>query len=182
MPKRQRKHASRLTCLLSCSRTRVIVAFTWMISRLHGDCPVPIEVLISGPWRRRSVERRLSHAIRRLQRAFAAPLSLDVAVVVQAIIMTERQVPGCYHISQQPDGSRFALIRLGLQVDGRRLSADELLAVLAEQYIALAMQSIGPSLLVPIDLDPPPSSGLQRSAALRPDPLAPQRDRAERRA
>jgi hypothetical protein len=65
------------------------------------------------------------------------------------------------------------LIRLGLEIDGRCLGIDEIVSVLAEQCIALAMQQGSPSLLVPIDLYPPPSKSLLHPTSLRPDPLAP---------
>lgn len=171
-----RMRIERLQQPLAMSRARVITAVARLTSGSRCDCFVPIEVLVTGFWRRRSIQVRLRHAIRKLQRVLPSPLPLDVAVVVQEIIMTERQLPGCYQVSQRLDGSRFALIRLALQVDGQRLSVDELLAVLAEQYIALSMQQSGPGLLVPIDLAPPRSDDARRPTVLRPDPLGQHRD------
>ncbi|HZU12148.1 MAG TPA: hypothetical protein VFB58_04850 [Chloroflexota bacterium] len=157
--------------LLALGRTGVLIAVTWLVSRLRSDCPVPIEVLISSFWMRWSVDRRLRHAVRRLQRILPQ-LSLNMAIVAQQTIVTDHQLLGCYQISQRPDGSRFALIRLSLEVDGRCISTDEMLAVLAEQYITLAMQSTGPGLLVPIDLDLSPQPDPLHRARLQPDPLA----------
>ena len=171
MPKCLRPRTTRPRRLLAFGRTRVLIAATWLVSRLHSDCPVPIEVLISSFWTRWSLDRRLRHAVRRLQRVLPR-LSQDVAIVAQQTIVTDHQLPGCYQISQRPDGSRFALIRLALEVDGQRISTDEMLAVLAEQYIALAMQSSGAGLLVPIDLVPSPHSRPLHRASMQPDPLA----------
>ncbi len=182
MSARYRIHAHHLLQPVPVCRARVLAAVVRLLSGPRRDCVIPIEVLVTRFWRRLSIQVRLRRAIHKLQRILPEPLPLDAAVVVQQIVVTERQLPGCYQVSQRPDGNRFALIRLALQVDGRRLSPDELLAVLAEQYIALAMQSIGPSLLVPIDLASSPPNGLQRPTALRHDPLAPHRDRADRRA
>ncbi|MDQ2741134.1 MAG: hypothetical protein M3Z66_02365 [Chloroflexota bacterium] len=138
--------------VLALCRTWILAALEWLTCHRPRDHAVPVEVLISGPWRRWLVARRLRTSVRRLQHILPLPPTLDVAVVVQTAIMAERQLPGCYQISQHPDGSRFALIRLALQVDYRHLTTDEILAVLAEQYIALTMHADGPSVLVPIDL------------------------------
>lgn len=171
MPERLRPQITRPRRLLAFARTRVLMALTWLVSRSRSDCLVPIEVLISSFWMRRSVERRLRHAVRRLKRVLPLP-SLHIAIVAQQTLATDHQLPGCYQISQRPDGSRFALIRLALEVDGQRISTDEMLAVLAEQYIALAIQSSGPSLLVPVDFGTAPESDPLHRVPLQPDPLA----------
>ena len=78
--------------------------------------------------------------------------------------MADHPVAGCYHLGQRPDGAPFLLIRLALEVDGRVLTPDQLLANLAEQCIAIAMQHDGAlSVVVPLDLAPRRQS----------DPLAP---------
>jgi hypothetical protein len=115
---------------------------------------IPVEVLLAERPRRRGVERQVHAALRQLRQVLGPRFPSDVAVIVQQIVVTERQLAGCYQISHQHDGTRIALIRLGLEIEGRPLTTDELLAVLAEQCIALAMQSAGPGLLVPIDLAP----------------------------
>lgn len=171
MSERLQQQCTRSWRLLAFARTRVLVALRWLVSRSRSDCPVPIEVLISSFCVRWSVGRHLRHALRRLERILPRP-SLDIAIVAQQAIVTDYQLPGCYQISQRADGSRFALIRLALEVDGRRVSRDEMLAVLAEQYITLAMQSSGPGLLVPIDLGPPPQPDPLRRAPPQRDPLA----------
>ena len=176
MSKPYRKHAKWSTHLLVFSTAHVLGVFGWAQSRLTRDYPVPIEVLISGVWRRWILQWHLHYAVRRLQRVLPSPLLVDAAIIVQTIIMTERQIAGCFQIGTRSDGSRFALIRLALQVNGRAMTSDEILAVLAEQYISLAMQNSGPSLLVPVDLAPLRSNDPRRPTALRRDPLAPHHD------
>jgi len=95
-----------------------------------------------------------------------------LSVLVQQVIHTDRQLAGCYVLGQRADGSRFALVRLALQVDGHRLSTDELLAVLAEQLVGLATQQSS-SVLVPIDLVPAPAPASRTARVLPPYPLAP---------
>jgi hypothetical protein len=136
-----------------------------------------VEVLVADRTRRRIAERELRRGLHRLQRALGAPLPVELAIVVQQVIVTDRQLAGCYQVGQRPNGSRFALMRLALQVNGRRLTTDELLAALAEQYIGLATQECT-STLVPIDFEPGPPAESRRLAALRPDPLAPHANRA----
>jgi len=142
---------------------------------------VPVEVLLTDRTKRRALERDLRGGMRRLRRVLGAPLPAELAVVVQQVISAERQLAGCYQVGHHPDGTRFALVRLALQVNGRRLSSDEMLAALAEQCIGLATQH-SPSVLVPIDFEPTQAaqptpaaqpSDVRRLAALRPDPLAP---------
>jgi hypothetical protein len=148
--------------------------------------PVPVEVLVVDRARRRAVHRSVRRGLRRLRRVLGAPLPAGVAIVVQELVTpADRQLAGCYQQGQRPDGSRFALMRLALQVDGHRLTTDELLAVLAEQYIGLAMdQGGGTSVLVPVELEPAlPAQAtdpveVRRLQPRRPDPLAPRPHRA----
>lgn len=182
MPNQYRMRVQYLRHALPIGRMREIAAVVRRATGPRCDCTVPIEILITGFWRRCWIRARVRCAIRKLQRVLPAPLSLDVAVIVQQIIATEHQLPGCYQITQRSDDSHFALIRLALEVDGRCMTTNELLAVLAEQYIALAMQQNGPSLLVPVDLTSSRAGDTRRPAALRPDPLGPCRDLDERRA
>ncbi len=171
-----RMRVQHLHRLAAVGRRRVIPAVTRLTSRSRCEYRIPIEVLITGFWRRHSVQIRMRRATHKLQHILPPTLSLDVAVIVQHTIMTGHQLPGCYQIGQRPDGSRFALIRLSLEVDGQRLTTDEVLAVFAEQYIALAMRHNGPSLLVPIDLHAARPDDPRRPAVFRSDPLRPRRD------
>lgn len=167
VPCRRWLAAGRARCMvLLCSAWRAV----WLWRR-----PVPVEVLITDRTRRRSLQRDLRDSLRRLGRVLGAPLPAELAVIVQQVITAERQLAGCYQVGQRPDGTRFALVRLALQVNGRRLSPDELLAALAEQCIGLATQH-STSVLVPIDFEPgqpAPPTDVRRLSALRPDPLAP---------
>lgn len=160
---------------------RHMLSGLWAAAHGQPYCP-PVEVLLAERARRRGVERHVRAALHRMRRALGPRFPSDAAVIVQQFVVTDRQLAGCYQISRHPDGTRIALIRLALQIDGRLLTTDELLAVLAEQCIALAMQSAGPGLLVPIDLVPSRSDDPGRPPALRPDPLATVRDRTERSA
>ena len=171
MSKRHSNRLARRGRWLAAVRTRCLplLGRTWRAIR-RWRRPVPVEILIADRAKRRRLERELRRGLRRLQRALGAPLPADLAIVVQQVIATERQLAGCYHLGQRPDGTRFALVRLALQVNGRRLSTDELLAALAEQCIGLATQGSS-SVLVPIDFERG-SSAVRRPSTLRPDPLA----------
>lgn len=134
----------------------------------------PVEVLIAGPMRRRRLERALRQGLQRLERALGEAWSTEIAVIVQQVITTDHQLAGCYQIGQRPDGGCFALIRLALEVDGRQLSTDELLSVLAEAWIGIVtQQGGGSSVLVPVELAPVQHE-TRNITTLRPDPLAPQ--------
>ena len=136
--------------------------------------PIPIEILVADRARHRRLQRDLRIGLRRLERALGGAFPADVAVVVQQVICTDRQLAGCYQLGHRPGGDGFALIRLALQVDGRRLDIDELLAALAEQCIGLALHgSGGTGLLVPIELQPARPAGDARGGPLPPDPLTP---------
>jgi hypothetical protein len=138
---------------------------------------VPVEVLLVDRAHRRVTKRHLRTALRRLQRALGDGFPSDVAVVLQRIIVTDWQLAGCHYLGQRADGTRFTLIRLGLEIDDRSLGMDEIVSVLAEQCIALTMQQGATSLLVPIDLCPRQSNPFRHPTSLRPDPLAPHVDR-----
>ena len=135
---------------------------------------VPVEVLVKHRAQRRTIERDLQSGLRRLRRALGEQFPSGVTVVVQQVICAERQLAGCYQLAHCPEGSGFALIRLALQVDERQLSTDEILSVLAEQCIGLAVhQSGGAGVLVPIELGPARRTDGRHLDALRPDPLLP---------
>ncbi len=171
MPKRHHKHPAPWRRWLGAARARCAGAArrTWRAIR-QWRRPIPVEVLIADRARRRALERELRRGLARLRRVLGAPLPAELAVVVQQVIRTDRQLAGCYQLGQRPDGSRFALVRLALQVNGRRLTTDELLAVLAEQCIGVVAQQ-SPSVLVPVELEPGPAEP-RRPTPLRPDPLA----------
>jgi hypothetical protein len=109
-----------------------------------------------------------------MRRIVGASLPSELTVVVQQLVEKDRPLRGCYQLERRPDGRTLALIQLAVAVNGRRLSADEVLATLAEACIRLAAQVGGePSVLVPIEPAQPPAEESRRPRALRPDPLAP---------
>ncbi len=172
-----RRHSNRFARRNPCSWTQARVAQIarrlWHALR-RWRRTVPVEVLIVDRIKRRTLEAELRHGLGRLGRAVGIPYPTHVAVVVQQVLKTDRQLAGGYQLWQRPDGARGALFRLALQVNGRHLSPDELLAALAEQWIGLAIEQSGaPSVLVPVELDPARTSEVGRLAVLRPDPLAP---------
>ena len=135
---------------------------------------IPIEVLVVDRARRRAAERDLRAGLKRLRRALGVALPQETAIIVQHVIAAERQVAGCYQVGQRLDGGHFALIRLALQVNGRALTGDELLAALAEQCIGIATQQSGAlSVVIPIELEPPRPAEERQLPPARRDPLAP---------
>ncbi len=175
MPKYRRNLLSFLSARLQTVREWIVHGVRRGRQALHHlRHPIRVEVLIVDRAKRRTLEVELRDGLRRLGRAVGDPHVAYAAVVVQQILSTDRQLAGCYQLWQHPDGTRAVLFRLALEVSGRDLSPDELLAALAEQWIGLAIeQSSAPSVLVPVEFHPsqPPETG--RLAALRPDPLAP---------
>jgi len=173
MPKRHAHHLARSSRWLSTVHTKFVTAMSQAWRRLRRwHQPLPVEVLISDRTRRHALERELRWGLGRLRRGLGGPIPPELSVLVQQVIRTDRQLAGCYMLGQRSDGSRFALVRLALHVDGHRLSTDELLAVLAEQIVGLATQQSS-SVLVPIDLAPAPAGASRTATVLPPDPLAP---------
>ncbi len=151
------------------------VRFGWE-ARRHRHDQVSIEVLLTNGSRRRKIERELHAGLRQLQRVLGPPSLVEIAVVVQQVITMDRQLAGCYQVRQRPDGSHSALLRVALEVNHTRLSSDDLLAVVAEQWIAIANLQSGPSLLVPIDYESGQTQPEKLASSLQPDPLMPYRD------
>lgn len=96
--------------------------------------------------------------------------------MVQQIIVLDRQLAGCYQLSRHPDGSQSALLRAALEVNHTRLSSDDLLAVVAEQWHAVTNLQSGPSILVPVDYEFRQAGRETRAASHQPDPLMPYLD------
>lgn len=149
----------------------------WEILR-YRDIRIRIEVLVANATRRRRLERKLRAGLRTLQRVLGQPSSGEITILVQQVITTDRQLAGCCHLAHRPDGTPSALWRLALQVNGRRLDSDDLLAVLAEQWIALRSQQSDSGVLIPVDLEPQAPVPSRPSPTLRPDPFMPHGDGA----
>jgi hypothetical protein len=149
-----------------------------VLRALRRRC-VRVEVLVADPARRRALEREVRGGLRRLEHVLGTPLPREAAVLVQQVLPGERPLAGCFQTGLRPDGRRYARIRLALEVEGRPLSTDELLAILTEQCVGLADQENSRTVLVPVELPPAPpapSAGAGRPQpprAFRPDPLAP---------
>ena len=95
------------------------------------------------------------------------------AVLVQRAVHSHHPVAGCSLVSRSADGRSFALIRLGTHLNGRALATDEILATLAELWIAIASQQLAnPVVLLPVELETTPAA-LRPIDTLPPDPLAP---------
>jgi len=151
------------------------VRFGWEAIRYRHN-QVPLEVLLTNGSRRRKIERELRAGVRQLQHVLGPPSLVEIAIVVQQVITMDRQLAGCYQVRQRPDGSQSALLRVALEANHTRLNGDDLLAVVAEQWIAIANLQDGPSLLVPIDYESKQTNPENHAPSLRPDPLMPYRD------
>jgi hypothetical protein len=135
--------------------------------------PVPIEIVLVDRTRRRGIRRDVSATVRRLNRLLGDQAPAGVVIVVQQVIPPGKHLAGCCQVVRTAERGQLAVVRLALQVGGRRLSPDELLSTLVEQYLGLAFQqSGGASVLVPINLDPPEDGAAPtRSASLPPSPF-----------
>ena len=172
MSKRSRKSNRVGLCLRHVATTVAAVA-GYVLQHLPRWRRIPIEIVLADHNRRRGLKRELAHSVRRLQKILGDLLPTDIVVVVQQVIPAEGQLAGCCQIGQRKDQHQFALVRLALQVNGKRLSTDEMLAALAEQLIGLAMKEAeGFQFRVPVRIEPTAQANETRTT-FRPDPLAP---------
>jgi hypothetical protein len=161
--------------MTGASHAILAIRFGWKAFRYRDD-RITIEVLVANSHRRRKIECELRAGLCQLQHVLGPPPLNEIAVVVQQIIPLDRQLAGCYQLNQRPNGSQSALLRVALEVDHAPLSSDALLAVLAEQWIAITNLQSGSSVLVPIDYESSQTSGEKRTPPLRRHPLVPYRD------
>ena len=143
-----------------------------VISALRSRRGVPVEVVIADAGRRRAVAREIRRALQQLRRTLGPDLPAGLAVVVQQVVATDQPLAGCVQIHQRADGTRAHLVRLALQVDGRRLATDDVLAALADACVGIVAQSGGPSVLIPLGAPSPRPLQSSPPPAMRPDPLA----------
>lgn len=130
---------------------------------------VPVEVLLTDPKQRRMLERELHDALRRLERVVGVPLPSGLAVVVQQVINTDRQLAGCTHVGTRSDGTPWTLVRLAIWTSGQRASTDEVLAVLVEQCVALLTHRSSAFSVVPLEAPAHPAlPALSGSPAVQP--------------
>lgn len=170
--RRNVRHGSARRRFYSAARQCVAaIRQVWRALRPPG---VPVEVLLADRPKSRAVEREVRVALRRLRRILGPGFPPGLAIIVQQTVHADRPLAGSYEVAHHSDGAPFALVRLALSVDGRRLSIDEVLAVLADQCCALAADRGGPREIVPFELNLEPLAPVEpsRPAALRGDPLA----------
>jgi hypothetical protein len=111
---------------------------------------VPVQVLVAERRRRREVARELRAGLRQLRCLLGEHFPRELRVLVQETVVGDWPLSGSTRIVSRPDGSRVVFVQVALRVGPRRLGADEVLAALAEQCVALAVeQAGGASVLVP---------------------------------
>jgi hypothetical protein len=139
---------------VSMARTDAISLMRRLRNALRCWSPtIAVAVLTAHRHRRRTLRRQVELAARQLENALPLPTSIQVSVIVQQCLGSERPLAGCYLIGQRSDGSCRVLFRLAMAVDDRCLDIDTILAALAEEWIGFATQQAdGPSVSVPIDL------------------------------
>jgi hypothetical protein len=141
---------------------------------------IVVEVLVADRLRARELERELRRGITRLRRGLGREFwgeQRTLAVVAQQAIGGERPAAGCGLVGTRPDGRPYALVRLALQVRGRVLTTDEVLAALVEQCVALSTKQEGSPALSTVTAPlEPVSEAADRTAERTPTP-APPRDR-----
>ena len=102
--------------------------------------PVPIEVILGDHGQRRRWRRLLADGLRRLHRLVGASTGPGLALLV-AEWLPDGQRATCVPARRRADGRTVHLVSLALNVPERRLTPDEVLAALVEQYLALTLAS-----------------------------------------
>jgi hypothetical protein len=102
--------------------------------------PIPIEVVSGDRACRRRWQHLLGNGVRRLQRLTGAPTAPALALLV-VDSLPDGQRAALSLLRRRGDGRTVQLVRLALSVPERRLAPDEVLAVLAEQYLAVTVPS-----------------------------------------
>ena len=164
---------------------RALCAGLPRLTRRSGAPPgVCVAVNVSDRARARALEREVVRALVRLRRCRGVARLAELEVFVQEqIVVAGRQLAGCSYAERRPDGTAYALIRLALGAEGRRYGPDELLALLADQCFAVALEhGGGGGVLVPVEpirspSGPTPAPGPDPSTIpailRRPAPAAP---------
>lgn len=100
--------------------------------------PVPIEVVLGDRAQRRRWRRQLGDGVRRLHRLAGPSTGGDVALLV-VDWLPDGQRAATSPTRRRTDGRTVHLVSLALGIPERRLAPDEVLAALAEQYLALTL-------------------------------------------
>ena len=175
MSKRSRKR-SRLALVLT-GAVSTVSNLAHHVQAVLWPRRIPVEVVVVDRARRRAIKKDVARTVRRLQRIFGDQAPRDLVVLIQQVIPESRQLSGCCQLRLGADGQRFALIRIALQVNGRRLSIDDVLAVLTEQYVGLTSElAEGRNVVVPVDYAPA-SAPEEARVELAPDPFGVTRGR-----
>jgi hypothetical protein len=145
-------------------------------SLLRSRRGIAVEVVIADAPRRRAIASEVRRAHDQLRRALGSDLPADLVVVVQQTVMTDHPLAGCFQTHRRADGSRALIVRLALQVEGRRLSLDDVLAALADACVGIVAQSSGSSVLVPVGPAAARPAATALTSAIGPDPLAPRQN------
>lgn len=127
--------------------------------------PFPVAVLAGNLTTRRRWRRLLGNTVRRLQRLVGPPPGADLALLLVEWL-PEGQRATCVAIRRRSDGQTVRLLCLAHSVPERRLTPDEVLAALAEQYLACAQIAKARTARVPI---PTPTPAADQLGALLTD-------------
>lgn len=159
-------------------RRAATVVTALLVRAVHHVCksicihrPTVVEALLGDPAQRCTLEREVRRCLRQLHRALGPDFPVGLAVIVQQTVATDHQVAVCFHIRHQTGRASGSLVRLALQIDGRRRTIDEILAALADACVSLADPSSQPGVLVPVAAATPPPVQSDPLASLRSDPL-----------
>lgn len=113
-----------------------VIAAATLLWPFCRPAPVPLEVLLAD-WRQRAiVRRRLGDGLRRLRRLVRSRAGVEVAVLVVESLPEGKRAE-CLPARRRGDGRTTQLITVALASGERRHTVDELLAAVAEQYLAL---------------------------------------------
>jgi hypothetical protein len=181
MPRRRPMLRSRFRAIAAPIARLIVSARSMAIAALRSRRVIPIEVVTVDSARRRAVAREIRRALHQLRRALGPDFPANLAIVVQQVVVTNQPLAGCVQTHQRRDGTRAHLVRLALQVDGRRLSIDDVLAALTDACVGIVIESGGPSVLVPLGIADPHSKTVV-PVLMRSDPLAPRSNGAITRA
>lgn len=99
--------------------------------------PFPVAVLAGNATVRLRWRRLLGNTVRHLQGLVGTPTGAGMALLLVEWL-PDNQRATCMPIRRRSDGQAVRLVCLALSVPERRLTADEVLAALAEQYLACA--------------------------------------------
>jgi len=170
---RYRNRQTRLRRTVAAAALPLVRAISHFCKVICIRRPIPVEVLFTDPNQRRTLEREVRRCLRQLHRALGPDFPVGLAVIVQQTVATDHPVAVCFHVRHQTGSASGALVRLALQIDGRRSTIDEILAALADACVSLADHWNQSGVLVPVAAATPQPVQSDPLASLRSDPLMP---------